>query len=47
VLDELIGMQLIADQGEKDGCENDPESARGSQVTRMRDCWRMRNRRNI
>jgi len=36
VLDELIGMQLMADQGMKDGVENDPDAAARLQVTKMR-----------
>jgi peptidyl-prolyl cis-trans isomerase C len=36
VLDEMVGMQLIAAQGMKDGVENDPEVAGRLEVARMR-----------
>ena len=36
VLDEMIGMQLIAAQGVKDGIEKDPEVAGRLEMARMR-----------
>lgn len=35
VVNELVGMQLLATQGAKDNVENDPEVAAGLEVTRM------------
>src|SRR3984957_18108894 len=36
ILDDLIKIQLIAAQGEKDGVQNDPEVAARIQIVRMR-----------
>jgi peptidyl-prolyl cis-trans isomerase C len=36
ILDDLIKIQLIAAQGEKDGMQNDPEVAARIQIVRMR-----------